>query len=473
MSSAGASFRALFGRIGIALVVCVALVAAGVVWVNDFIDKKVDSIPRIQLATSTSTNNGTNYLIIGSDSRKFVDNSIDQSAFGSETDNGPPRSDTLMVLHANGDKSFAVSFPRDTWVTIPGRGDMKINAAFNDGPQAVVDTLQQNFGLEINHYLEVDFVTFEGLVDAVGGVPVYFAEPTRDDFTGLGLPYFLGVAYGCEILDGGQALAYVRSRHPMEYINGTWKDASGLADLDRITRQQEFVKTLGRVAMDAAINDPTIAPDLADAVLPNLKADSGFNRDAFNELTRALLGLRRGDAGLEFATLPTDQARRDSQDVLLVDKASADPVLARLRGDVVVEPPATTAATAAGVTPSGPTPSNVRVSVRNASGASGAAGNALNALANEGFVAGTASNDARGTVARTEIRYRGIDAAKAQLVASYVAGADLVLDDSVGGDVVVVVGKNFTRIAKVAASGDTAATTVPPAAPSPQQACTG
>jgi hypothetical protein len=111
----------------------------------------------------------------------------------------------------------------------------------------------------------------------------------------------------------------------------------------------------------------------------------------------------------------------------------------------------------------------VRVSVRNGTTTTGAAGSALNAFTNEGFVAGTASNDARGVVARTEVRHRSADAAKAQLVASYVAGADLVVDESVGSDVVVVIGTNFTKVAKVTTPSPTTA-----AAPvSPEQACTG
>jgi LCP family protein required for cell wall assembly len=464
------------GRIGIALVVCVALVTAGVVYVDRFIDQKIDTIHKVQLATSSTENHGTNFLIIGSDSRAFVDNTIDEQALGTDADNGPPRSDTLMVLHANGDKSYAVSFPRDTWVTIPGKGEMKINAAFNDGPQKVVDTLQQDFQVPINHYLEVDFQTFDGLVNALGGVPVYFPEPTRDQYTGLGDFTPLGFQYGCQVLQGGQALAYVRSRHPEEYKNGKWQDASGLSDLDRIDRQQAFVRTLGRVAMDSAIDDPTIAPDLADAVLPKLTADDGFDRSAFDELARALLGLRGGDGGLEFTTLPTTQARRESQDVLLVNQTEAAPMLERLRGNVVVDPtPTTTAAPSGGAgssATSAPTPGSVRVKVLNGSGATGAAGTALNAFTNLGFVSGGIGNDSRGTVARSEVRYRSADAAKAQLVASYVAGANLVVDESTGGDVVVVIGKDFTKVAKAASPAAPAGSTPAPTI-SPEQACTG
>ncbi|HEX5585703.1 MAG TPA: LCP family protein [Acidimicrobiia bacterium] len=471
MSSAGYSLRALMGRIGIALVLCVALVAAGVVWVNRYIDDEIERIPRVALTTSTTTNNGTNFLIIGSDSRAFVDNSIDQSAFGSEAEEGGQRSDTLMVLHANGDKSFAVSFPRDTWVTLPNGSDAKINAAFNDGPQNVVDTLQQNFGVAVNHYLEVNFETFGDLVNAIGGVPVYSPYPMIDSFTGLNI----GFPFACNVLDGGQALAYVRSRHPEEFRNGRWQDVSGIPDLDRIARQQEFVKTLGRVAMERALDDPTIAPDLADQVLPNLTADAGFDRAAFDELARALLGLRGGDSGVEFATLPTEGAvRGGGQQVLLLDKAAADPMLERLRGNVVVAPTPDTAAADGSATtaPAGPRLSDVQVTVRNGSGKSGAAGSALQELANVGFVPGQALNDSRGVVDRTEVRYRSSDAAKAQLVASYVEGADLVVDDSLSGAVVVVVGKNFKAIAKV----QTPAADAPAATQttlSPEAACTG
>ena len=128
----------------------------------------------------------------------------------------------MMVLHADGDNSFAVSFPRDLWVDVPGHGKEKINAAFNDGPQKVIDTLKADFDLDINHYLEVNFKTFEDIVNAVGSVPVYFPYPARDQLSGLG-PTWVG---GCYQLDGPNALAYVRSRYLEYKINGVWQNAS-------------------------------------------------------------------------------------------------------------------------------------------------------------------------------------------------------------------------------------------------------
>ena len=101
-----------------------------------------------------------------------------------------------------------MSFPRDLWVDIPGVGGSRINAAFNDGgPDLVIDTLRSNFGIEINHYLKVDFKTFKDVVNSIGRVPVYFPYQSRDVETGLNHEFA-----GASCLDGAGALEYVRSR---------------------------------------------------------------------------------------------------------------------------------------------------------------------------------------------------------------------------------------------------------------------
>ena len=94
---------------GLAVLLCVPVAAGGVVLVNRYIDNEVAKIPRIPLNTAPVGANGVNFLIIGSDTRAFVDNAADYEAFSDkETDSSPPRSDTIMVLHANGDQSFEV-----------------------------------------------------------------------------------------------------------------------------------------------------------------------------------------------------------------------------------------------------------------------------------------------------------------------------------------------------------------------------
>lgn len=460
------ALRALSGRIVIAIVVCAAVMGAAVYQVNRYIDDEVAKIPRVSLQTAPASSNGTNFLIIGSDTRSFVQSQADKQAFTDKntTTDGPARSDTMMVLHANGKDSYAVSFPRDLQVNVPGLGTQKINAAFNKGPQLVLDTLKADFNLDVQHYLEVNFKTFEDIVNAVGSVPVYFPHPARDQFSGLTDVW----AAGCYHLDGGPALAYVRSRDLEYLIDGKWQNASPRADLDRIQRQQDFIKKLGRITVQRTIDDPLIARDLADRVVPNLAADPNFDRGAFNQLVQAFIGLSGGSGGPTFQTLPWKMGN-SAGSFLLVKQPEADAMLAILRGDAPIPTTTTAPAGAGGTAPAAVRPADVRVTVRNASGVQNAAGTTSQKLTQLGFVPGNTENDPRGTVDNSEVRYAPNDLAKAQLVASYVPGAQLVPDSALPGtDVILVVGKSFQGLGTTATTGAPAptATTL-----SPEAAC--
>ncbi len=469
MSSPLRGLRALSGRIVIAIVVCALLMGAAVFRVNTYIDDEVSKIPRVDVNTAAASSTGTNFLIIGSDTRSFVQSEADKQAFtdADTTADGPARSDTMMVLHADGDDSYAVSFPRDLMVNVPGLGQQKINAAFNKGPQLVIDTLKTDFNVDINHYLEVNFKTFEDIVNAVGSVPVWFPYPVRDQVSGL-TPFPYGP--GCYRLDGPTALAYVRSRYLEYYIDGKWQNASPQADIDRIARQQDFIKKLGRIAVQRTLDDPMIAPDLADKMIPNLTADSSFDRAAFNQLVRAFIGLSGTTGGPTFETLPWKRGNAAGS-YLNVKQPEADAVLAILRGEAPIPttttaPPATSGG---GTTASGLQPSDVRVLVRNASGVQGAAGTTAQELQDKGFVPGGAENDPRGLVDHSEVRYAGSDLAKAQLVAAIVPGAQLVEDQSLSGtDIVLVLGKDFQGLGSTTTTGAPAATTT---TLSPEAAC--
>jgi len=463
------ALRAFSGRVVIAVVVCALVMAAAVFRVNAYIDDRIDKIPRIQLNTAPASANGTNFLIIGSDTRSFVQSEQDKQAFtdANTTTNGPARSDTMMVLHANGDDSYAVSFPRDLLVNIPGMGKQKINAAFNDGPQKVIDTLQSDFNVGINHYLEVNFKTFEDIVNAVGRVPVYFPYAVRDQLSGL-KPFPYGP--GCYGLDGPTSLAYVRSRYLEYYIDGKWVNASPRADIDRIARQQDFIKKLGHMAVQRTLDDPMLAPDLADKMIPNLTADSGFDRAAFNQLVRAFVGLSDASGGPTFETLPW-QMGNSSGSYLTVKQPEADAVLAVLRGEAPIPTTTTAPSTTSGSGTSTPAvrPVDVRILVRNASGVQGAAGTTSQDLTQRGFVSGGAENDPRGLVDHTEIRYAAADKAKADLVAASVPGAQLVEDQTLSGtDIVLVLGKDFHGLGSTATTAAPSATTT---TLSPEAAC--
>ena len=469
MRSPLSALRAFSGRIVIAIVVCALVMTAAVFRVNAYIDDRIDDIPRMQLNTAAASANGINFLIIGSDTRSFVQSEEDEEAFtdADTTAEGPARSDTMMVLHANGDDSYAVSFPRDLLVNIPGMGQQKINAAFNEGPQKVIDTLKADFNVDINHYLEVNFKTFEEIVDAVGSVPVYFPYPVRDQLSGLkAAPY----GAGCYYLDGPTSLAYVRSRYLEYLIDGKWQNASPRADIDRIERQQEFIKKLGRIAVQRTLDDPMLAPDLADDVIPKLTADSGFDRPAFNQLVRAFVGLSDTTGGPTFETLPWDMGN-SSGSYLTVKQPEADAVLAVLRGDAPIPTTTTAPSTTSGGGSSTPAvrPVDVRILVRNASGVQGAAGTTSQELTQRGFVSGGADNDPRGTVDHSEVRYAHSDKAKADLVAASVPGAQLVEDQTLSGtDIVLVLGKDFHGLGSTATTAAPSATTT---TLSPEAAC--
>jgi LCP family protein required for cell wall assembly len=158
-----------------------------------------------------------------------------------------------MIAHVDPNdpgKGFLVSIPRDTWVNIPSKGDMKLNAAFNDGAQQLVDTLQQNFDISIDHYLEVNFESFGDLVNADGTVPVYSELATRDVQTGLLLLY----PNACYHLTAG--LACVRA--PVPRNTGRRRRRGVSRRLDRIQRQQT-IRRLGSLAVQRT-DDPQIAP---------------------------------------------------------------------------------------------------------------------------------------------------------------------------------------------------------------------
>jgi LCP family protein required for cell wall assembly len=199
-----------------------------------------DKIEKIPLADVLSDGGGgTNYLIVGSDSRdveELVDAGLDPAGFA---DGGGQRSDTMMLLRFAGGEASMMSIPRDLYVPIADTGrSQKINAAYNGGPSRLVRTVQDSLGVPVHHYLEVDFVSFAKLVDSLGGITIGFMHPAFDRSSGLDVRQA-----GPVELDGPQALGFVRSRHYVEIIDGQERaDARG--DLGRVLRQQQFLRAV-------------------------------------------------------------------------------------------------------------------------------------------------------------------------------------------------------------------------------------
>jgi LCP family protein required for cell wall assembly len=426
------------GRFALALALVLTIVAGTFVLVNLMIESKLGSAERVELTLADAPDGGgANYLLIGSDTRKFA-SAEEQERFGDESDTGPQRSDTIMVLHTDPDsgRALPVSFPRDLWVDVPGRGGSRINAAFNDGPQAVIDTLAKNFDLPIHHYVEVNFQSFRDIVDSIGSIPVYFPTAAKDDLSNLGVPF-----PGCVPVDGPTALSFVRSRH-LELLNPDtheWEDADEVPDLGRIGRQQAFLREVGTRAMNAALSDPFTANEIADKAVENLTIDQDFGRSDVFALADGLAGSTNGIGGPESQTIPTEPDTRDGQEVLEA-ASDADALVGRLRDFELTVPD-----------PDDVAPEEVSVRVLNASGMDGAAGEALDALKQNGFEGAGTDNSAQPYQA-SEVHYVAGDEAAAALVASYVTGpVQIVEDDSIsGGDVTLYIGRAFTGIGAAA-----------------------
>jgi LCP family protein required for cell wall assembly len=427
------SLRAFGHRLLAALLIC--CVTAGALWVAvlHVEDVKVAQIQTADIPRSLLRAGG-NYLIIGSDTRAFVDTKADAEAFGSKQTQTGQRSDTIMVAHLDpgGRTGVLVSFPRDLWVPIPGHGTAKINAAFAyGGAQLTIKTIEEDFGVPISHYLEVDFEGFRDIVNAIGTVPIYFPAPARDKNSGLAI-----ATAGCHDLSGSQALAYVRSRYYQYYADGKWQD-DPTSDLGRIRRQQYFIRSLSRAAIKTVLAHPLRVNSVLDKTVSSLTRDELLNASDLRALVLAFRDTNPDD--FPMYTLPAAPSFVDSQSVLLLDAAQAAPTLARLRG-----------APAANPTVPDMSPAAVRLTVENGSGVTGAAARAVDRLRTDRFKIGAPASDAdRSDYAVTEVRYGPGAQSKARLVLSFLGGVGrLVALRSVpaGLDVVVVLGQDFRQV---------------------------
>jgi LCP family protein required for cell wall assembly len=233
-----------------------------------------------------------NFLITGADNNACIDpNSPYAAAFGDRQTMGE-RSDTIMLMRVDPQQHLAavLSFPRDLWVTIPGRGSpSRINSAYvRDDPNTLIETIGQNFYLGVNHFIQVDFCAFKTIVDALGGVTVPFAYPTRDEHTGLNVP-----TPGCFTFNGDHALAYVRSRH-YQYMdaNGKWTN-DGTSDLGRISRQQDFLRRVLSSAIAKGFN-VGVARGIIKAAQDYVVVDSGLTITRMLEFAGVLADFEPG-----------------------------------------------------------------------------------------------------------------------------------------------------------------------------------
>ena len=319
----------------------------------------------------TATGDDLTFLIVGSDSRAGLD---DLTNFGPA---GGQRGDVVMLVRLNQANSTAqmLSIPRDLWVDIPGHSDNRINAAYAlGGPSLMVETIKSNLKVDINHYVEIDFVGFAALVDELGGIEIAFPYRARDLKSGL------DVDSGSQTLDGGMALAYARSRTYQEYQNGSWVSVNA-NDIGRTQRQQEVIR-----AIVTELKRPTSIADagsVAATMAEHMTIDSNLATSSVASLAWGFKGILAGS--VDGVTLPTDGATREGKSVVVIREPDAAAVLANFRsGSPLTGQP-------------------VRIQVLNGSGVAGAAGEMSQTLEIDGFLVEAIGDADRSDYERTTI----------------------------------------------------------------------
>ncbi len=401
-----------------------------------YVNYRFGQITRFDVAIDVAPASGEprNYLLVGSDSRAGLDPDDPANAGffddeGTITTESSQRTDTIMVLRVDPDtgEAWLLSFPRDLWVPIADTGESnRINVAFTRGRDVLADTIRQNFGIPIHHYVEVDFVGFQGLVRAIDGVPFYFSEPVRDPEVGLLVP-----EPGCVTLDATQALNFVRSRHLeiQDLETGRWRTDPS-ADRGRISRQQAFIRRSVSRAVSKGLSNPVTLRELVDVGVQFVGLDPTFDVSDILSLGRRFADFD-SDALQTYSLPATDFRTAGGAAVLDLDERAAEPIFNIFRG----------------LDPDAVTPSLVGVTVLNGTGEPGFAADVSVALEEIGFdvhdPADTVDPFERSVVYYAPGSENAAIRLAQHLTAPVLFGTDTDLEP---GEVVLVAGFDFTTV---------------------------
>ncbi len=349
------------------------------------------------------------FLVVGSDSREGLDS---LKNFGSA---GGQRGDVIMLVRLDQATGSAqmLSIPRDLWVDIPGNGMGKINAAYAyGGPSLMVQTIRENLGIEVNHYVEVGFVGFTSMVDELGGIEMTFPSPARDVSSGL------DVEAGTQVVDGDTALAYARSRKYQEYQNGSWVGVEA-SDIGRTQRQQKVVRAiLTELKSPGSIAE---AGQIAGSLARHMTIDATLADSSVAGLAWDFRGLLTGS--IDGQTLPVYGDSVAGAAVVRAAEPEASAMIEEFLGGSV----------AVSTAP-------IRVQVLNGNGVSGAAGEMSANLEQAGFeITGIGNAETRDYATTTVVVPEGSTAGN-QIVDALGFGVVQVGSVDNGDDAVVIVG---------------------------------
>ncbi|MDQ0379412.1 LCP family protein required for cell wall assembly [Amycolatopsis thermophila] len=385
---------------------------------------------------------------------------------------GEENTDTLIMVHIpnDGSKAVAISLPRDSYVSIPGFGQHKINSAYarakaaerkklqdegetdaktievqsnQAGAKTLIQTVEKLTGSNIDNYASVNLLGFSEITKAIGGVDVCLKDDVNDPYSGAKF------TKGQHTISGVEALEFVRQRHGLPR-----------GDLDRVVRQQVFMAGMARKVLSAGtLADPGKLSSLTDAIKKSVVLNQGWDILAFAQQLKGLTG-----GQLEFHTIPVvnmDYSTPEDGQAIQVDpnqirqfvQSTSAPAQAAQQADA------------------GPAKSATTVDVRNGTGREGLASTVLQSLTSKGFTGGETSN----TTSRkaTVVRYPAGGQAAAQQVADALgSGATVEADPTVtSGHVVVLVGSDYgatpSRVVQQAAAAPTTTQAPPPGSDEP------
>ena len=439
------------GRIVAGLLSLTLLVTSGWGWylgqVAGATVLRTDAIPSSGNEQTVRTGEAMNLLLVGNDSRAAL--TTDQLAQLNAGVDAGVNTDTVILVHvpADGSKASFVSFPRDSYVQIPGHGWDKLNAAYSYGMQGagpdaspeaesalgaqlLVQTVSQLTGLRIDHYAEVDLLGFFELSGVVGGIEVNLCQAVDDrKWSGAFFPA------GVQTISGADALKFVRQRHNI----GTTS-----SDFDRIRRQQVFLAgVLRKMLSDEVLRDLGKQHELVRAVAESLTVDQHLD---LMQLAEQMQSVTPGS--IDFQTVPYvgDDEDDDGRYILRLEDVD---VLHQFFAELSADPvPAVAAPTSAAPTAAAPVaPADVTVEVYNGSGTAGLAAKAAGGLEEAGFVVTATANAASSAHTVTEIRHAPGDEALAATLAGAVPGAvPTPATDATSGTLQLVLGSDFTKV---------------------------
>jgi LCP family protein required for cell wall assembly len=387
-------------------------------------------------------------------------------------------SDVVMILHLNpANNSLSIlSIPRDLFApNARSEGANKIDAALYEGPDQLIAAIEEDFGIPIQHFVELNFDSFMNVVNALGGIHMYFPEPIFDSYSGLNIQ-----TTGCIGLNGTSALEVVRARHLQYKPPGVtttdpyYWPTEAQSDLARIRRNHEFLRVLAAAVKTKGIGNPLTDQALVSGVVGDLTVDSGFSLSDMVSLVLTYHGVNVNSAPQLTLPVQVDQFGNyvykggsygdiefpsESQDHAAVDqflglKANAD----TYSGGAL------------------PSPSAITVAVMNGSGTYNQASDTAASLKALGFNIGTVGDSTPvGREAETVVYYSSkshANLAAAQAVANSMSGSVIMAMDPTqvqpGSQVTVVTGTQFSvnpppaTVTPTSAAGNTGATTTTP-----------